>query len=250
MANSCRAGIAQVTHFAARFVSEPTRQHVLAVKRILSYLKATINVGISFKTNVTYKLQGYADADFANDLTDATSTTGFIFIANGPISWKSRRQQLTALSTTEAEVNALAEDVKDASWLSTMLKQMKLVPDNYTIKMYEDNAGCLLLVNGRRTPARTKHIAVRIGYIRDLINSSVISVTRCSTDDMVADPLTKPLGSVEFQRKTGELLTSTTDSAEDAPESGGTGVHTNSDDDQQCFSNDDNEESGAERGRT
>ena len=84
-------------------------------KHILRYLKGTSDVGIVLKTVNSYRLEGYADADFANDLTDPRSTSGFIFVTNGPICWKSRRQQLTALSTTEAEVNALCDATKEAS---------------------------------------------------------------------------------------------------------------------------------------
>ena len=211
VANSCRPDITQATHHAARFVSHPTSEHVHAVKRILRYLKGTINIGIQYKESPTYILEGYADADFAGSLIDARSTTGFIFITNGPISWKSRRQQITALSTTEAEMNALAQASKEAIWLASMLTEMAILPTNYTVKINEDNAGCHALVHGQRTPARTRHLAARIGYVRDLIKFGFIDVIRCRTLDMLADPLTKPLGHVDFKRKTAILLTPTAD---------------------------------------
>ena len=210
VANSCRPDIAQATHHAARFVNQPSKEHVHSVKRILRYLKGTINVGITFKNCDNYQLHGYADADFASSTQDARSTTGYVFITSGPISWRSRRQQITALSTTEAEINALAEAAKEATWLATMLSEIGLIPHDYTVKMFEDNAGCLALVHGKRTPARTRHLAVRIGYLRDLIDSKRIDVIKCATDDMVADPFTKPLGHVEFTRKMVGLLTMTT----------------------------------------
>ena len=122
------------------------------------------------------------------------------------ICWKSRRQQLTALSTTEAELNALSDAAKEASWLRTMLTEMKLLPFDYRVRIHEDNSGCLALVNGKRTPARTKHQAVRIGYVRDLIANGAITVTPCSTADMIADPLTKPLGFIDFERKFRDIL--------------------------------------------
>jgi transposase InsO family protein len=206
ISNSCRPDIAQATHFAARFVSNPNRHHVQSVKRILRYLKGTINVGIRFKPSTSYRLEGYADADYVNNLTDARSTSGFVFISNGPLSWKSRRQHLTALSTTEAELIALSEAVKEASWLSSLLKEMKLICASYKIPVHEDNAGCLALVTGKRTPARTKHQAVRIGFVRDMIGLGVINVVRCATADMIADPLTKPLGYIDFKRKFEDIL--------------------------------------------
>ena len=74
------------------------------------------------------------------------------------------------------------------------------------IEINEDNNGCLALVTGKITPARTKHVAVRIGFIRDLIEAKVIRVVSCPTAEMVADPLTKPLGSVDFLRKTAYMM--------------------------------------------
>ena len=181
VANSCRPDIAQATHHAARFVNDPTKEHVQAVKRIFRYLKGTVNTGIIFKKCNTYQLQGYADADYAGDTASARSTTGYIFVTNGPISWRSRRQQITALSTTEAELNAFAAASKEAVWLTTILIEINLLPTDYLVKIFEDNTGCLALVQGKRTPARTRHMAVRIGYVRDLIMSKIIDVICCPT---------------------------------------------------------------------
>ena len=124
-------------------------------------------------------------------------------MTNGRVIWSSRRQQLTALSTTEAEVNALADAAKQAKVLRDLCTEMKLVEANSRVLVREDNSACLALVNGSRTPSRTRHIASRIGFIRDLITTKVMEVVACSTIDMVADPLTKPLGPIEFRRKPG-----------------------------------------------
>ena len=70
----------------------------------------------------------------------------------------------------------------------------------------EDNAGCLAVVNGPQSPARTKHIAIRIGFIRDLIKSKRIQVKACPTAEMLADPLTKPLGAVDLKRKMASMI--------------------------------------------
>jgi hypothetical protein len=208
VANSTRPDIAQAVNHAARFVSKPSQQDVVAVKRILRYLKGTVNHGITFKQAKDFTVTGYADADFANDYKlDARSTSGIIFVTNGPILWSSKRQTLTALSTTEAEVNALTDAAKQAAWLTNLFKDMQLGDNLPPISISEDNAGCLALVNGLRTPARTKHIAVRIDFIRDLIKTKVIKVIQCPTAAMVADPLTKPLGAIDFQRKLATIMT-------------------------------------------
>ena len=111
--NSTRPDISQATNYAARFTSNPSSQNMIATKRILRYLKGTSSQGIRFQRVKRILTHGYADSDFANNHnSDSRSTTGFIFFTNGPIAWGSRRQQITALSTTEAEVNSLAHFVK------------------------------------------------------------------------------------------------------------------------------------------
>jgi hypothetical protein len=77
---------------------------------------------------------------------------------------------------------------------------MTILEAKSKVTIMKDNAGCLALVNGSRIPARTKHIAVRIGFIRDLTKSNVIQV-KAYPVNMLADPLTKPLGSVDLKRQ-------------------------------------------------
>jgi hypothetical protein len=98
---------------------------------------------------------------------------------------------------------------------------MQLFKSKMTIKIFEDNASSLALVNGPRTPARTRHVATRIGFIRDLIKAKIIQVIQCPTADMIADPLTKPLGPIELQRKLKIVMApdaNTIDQQEDGPE--------------------------------
>ena len=113
---------------------------------------------------------------------------------------------MTTLSTTEAECNALCEAVKEVAWLSNLLQGMTLKHPDNAVEIFEDNSGCLVLVQGRRTSSRTKHCAVRINFIHDMIEANVIKVVRCPTEFMIADPLTKPLGTVEFRSKSALLL--------------------------------------------
>ena len=206
ISNSTRPDIAQAVHHAARFVGSPTEQNVQAVKRIMKYLKGTINYGIIFKKSSNTDMIGFADADYSNDPQDAHSTSGYIFKTNGPVVWKSKKQSLTATSTTEAEVIALHEAAKEAVWLSDIVADMTGSDDKRPIIINEDNAACLALVNGKRTPARTRHLTRRISYIRDLIEANKITVIKCSTIDMLADPLTKPIGPIDLRRKTRGVL--------------------------------------------
>ena len=77
--------------------------------------------------------------------------------------------------------------------MSPLLVEMMQKQPEEVVTIFEDNSGCVALVQGRQTTPRTKHVAVRIGFIRDMITNKVINVSRCPTKQMIADPLTKPL---------------------------------------------------------
>ena len=93
-----------------------------------------------------------------------------------------------------------------AVWLSNLLREMTILEAKSKITIMKDNAGCLAFVNDSRVSARTKPIAVRIDFIRDLIKSKVIQVKTCPAVDMLADPPTKPFGAVDLKRKVDALM--------------------------------------------
>jgi hypothetical protein len=91
---------------AARYMERPTEMHVAAVKRVLRYLKGTLNLGILYKCRADNELmmQGWTDSDYAGDHDDRKSTSGYIFtMGSSAISWSSKKQPIVTLSTTEAE---------------------------------------------------------------------------------------------------------------------------------------------------
>jgi hypothetical protein len=102
---------------------------------------------------------------------------------------------------------------------------MGLIATNKPTTISEDNHGCIALVKGKKTPARTKHVAVRIGFLRDLFEAKVINIKPCPTAEMIADPLTKPLGPIEFKTKIATMVATSEETDIDS------GPITDSDDD-------------------
>ena len=96
-------------------VKNPTNQHWTAVKRILRYLNGTKELGLLYNSGEMKDCVGYSDADWAGDLDDRKSTSGYIFHTGGAaVSWKSKKQSSVALSTAEAEYMALASAAQEA----------------------------------------------------------------------------------------------------------------------------------------
>jgi hypothetical protein len=177
----------------SRFASNPSPQHIALGKKILRYLKGSKELGITYQANTDLYIKGYCDSDYAGDIPTAKSTSGYIFfLANGPISWKSKLQTIIAQSTTEAEYIAINIATKEAIYLKALLEELGLYKQN-KFPLYTDNNGALLLANNPIFHERTKHIAVKYHYIRDLIDKGIIDLIYIPTKEQRADGLTKPL---------------------------------------------------------
>jgi hypothetical protein len=99
-----RPNIAYVVGVVSRFIQNPRKPHLEAVRRILRYVKGTSNFGILYEKGVSCKVVGFCDADYAGDISTRKSTTGYVFsLGSGAISWCSKRQSIVSLLTTEAE---------------------------------------------------------------------------------------------------------------------------------------------------
>jgi hypothetical protein len=120
-----RPDLAFAVALVSKFCSNPSTTHWLAVKRIFRYLKGTANYGIEYQATRADQLIGYCDSDWGNDNTDRRSIGGYVhLLAGGAISWKSKKQNTVALSSTEAEYMATTQAAKEAIWLRQLLKDL------------------------------------------------------------------------------------------------------------------------------
>ncbi len=184
----------------AKFCVDPSKHHWTGVKHILRYLKGTIQHGITYTKQSSGECVAYSDADWGRDLDDRKSTSGYLFvISGGPVSWKSKKQSSVALSTAEAEYMALASSAQEAVWMRQLSSEMGI---EYTkpVIIYEDNQSAIAMTKNPQFHGRTKHIAIKYHYIREQVNDGSITVQYCSTENMLADMLTKPLASTQFSK--------------------------------------------------
>lgn len=200
-----RPDLAFAQSVVSQHMSRPGPMHWAVVKRVMRYLKGTMDVGLCLGGK-DIALKGYCDADWAGDASDRRSTTGYVFmLGNGAISWNSKRQPTIALSTTEAEYMAASQCCREAFWLRQLLADVGLAQVDAT-RIMCDNQGCIALAKNPTHHSRTKHIDVQHHFIREKIEDEVIHLEYCSTQNMVADVLTKALTRVrhrEFSEATG-----------------------------------------------
>ncbi|TYJ97307.1 Retrovirus-related Pol polyprotein from transposon TNT 1-94 [Cucumis melo var. makuwa] len=129
----------------SRFMESPTTTHLKVAKRILRYLRGTLDYGLFYSSSKEFKLEGYCDSDWAGDTNDRKSTSGYVFfIGNTAFTWSSKKQPIVTLSTCEAEYIAAASCVCHAVWLRNLLKTVGILQDDPTV-IHVDNKSTILL---------------------------------------------------------------------------------------------------------
>lgn len=176
VATATRPDISQAVGVVSKFNSNPTEAHLTAVKRILRYLKGSLDVVLTYKKSEDGQVVGYSDSDYAGDPDDRHSTTGNIFLmSGGPISWYSKKQGIVTLSTAEAEYIALSTATQEAVWIRRLLSDLKVTQKHPTVLM-EDNQGAIFIANNPVSHSRTKHIDVHYHYIREALSEGKCAV--------------------------------------------------------------------------
>jgi hypothetical protein len=192
-----RPDIAFAVTALSQFCSKPTTQHLQAVTRVFRYLRGTPGHGITYRgegsTTSTPVLSGYCDSDWAEDVNDRKSITGYAFmLGNACVSWKAKKQPTQALSSVEAEYMAACEAVKEAMWWRSFLKGIGYKLTTPT-RILSDNQGSIALSKNPGHHDRTKHIDLRHHFVRDRYADGTILLEHVGTQDMAADVLTKAL---------------------------------------------------------
>lgn len=188
-----RPDIAFAVGKAGRYMSNPKEIDWNNGLRILKYLRYTLDLGIQFHKTGHPVLTGYSDSDWAGDIYDRKSTSGHIFTLGGAaISWTSKKQNVVAISSTEAEFIAGSTAVQEAIYLRTILADLGAEQYQPTI-LYQDNLSAIRLEKDANFGQRSKHIDVKYRHIQHEIRRNTIQIKYLPTDMMIADILTKPV---------------------------------------------------------
>jgi hypothetical protein len=198
LALTTRPDIQLAVGLCSRYNSCPNQQHLTAAKRILRYLKGTSKLGIYYRSTSS-ELSGYVDADFARDLDDRKSTSGYVFLfGGGPISWYSGKQKCTSVATAGAEYIALGAAVREGMYLQQLFSEVgtKFSP----ITIYEDNQSAIAMAKNPVYHSKQKHIDIQAHFVRDEVEKGTVDLRFCPSADMIADVLTKPLPRPAFEK--------------------------------------------------
>jgi hypothetical protein len=203
-----RVDIAHAVNVLSRYMQCPQLDHLIAAKRVLRYLKGTADVGLVYRSGSDdgAVASAYCDADWAGDVDDRKSTSGYVVMVNGnTISWMSGKQKTVSLSTAEAEYIAVSSVVQEITWVNSMLEELSFKQTTPTAIMC-DNQAAIQISDSDIHHQKTKHIAIRYHFIRDAVCSKQIKLEYVASANQLADILTKPLGKQVFIRLRNSIM--------------------------------------------
>ena len=196
---------------------DPREPHLSAVKRILRYLRGTLDHGLLLRHGAASELTVYTDADWAGCPDTRKSTSGYaVFLGDNLVSWSSKRQNTVSRSSAEAEYRAVANGVAEACWLRQLLHELHHPLQKSTL-VYCDNVSAVYLSSNPVQHQRTKHVEIDLHFVRERVSTGDVRVLHVPTTSQFADIFTKGLPTSVF----AEFCSSLNVVSSDAPTAGG-----------------------------
>jgi hypothetical protein len=215
---STRPDISTITNMCAKYMACPNKGHINQVKRIIRYLKGTKTKGISFSSKTNSKLEAFVKFPIPNkvvslcdanwgpqdqsvpnpgssiqvDLFKNRSVSGFLIWLGGPLHWVSKRQSITARSSTESEIYATDECTKCLLHLAQIVQGFDLIDEIMAppTKVYNDNAACVQWAHAMATKG-LRHIQIRDSAVRESVQSKFIDIEHVEGKVNLSDMFTK-----------------------------------------------------------
>nr|GEZ17862.1 putative ribonuclease H-like domain-containing protein [Tanacetum cinerariifolium] len=189
---SSRPDIVHATCLCARYQAKPTEKYLKEVKRIFRYLRGTVNTGLWYMKDYGFELTGFSDADYAGCKDTFKSTSGGAeFLGEKLVSWSSKKQDCTVLSTAKAKYVSLSACYAQVLWMRTQLTDYGFHFNK--ILIYYDSKSAIAISCNPIQHSRTKHIAVRYHFKKEHVENGTIELYFVKTDYQLADLFTKAL---------------------------------------------------------
>ncbi|RDX83787.1 hypothetical protein CR513_35263, partial [Mucuna pruriens] len=179
---STKPNIMYAVGVVCRFMESPISTHMKVTKRILRYLKGTLDFGLFYSSSNEFKLMGFCNSDFVGDVDDRKNTIGFMFFMGScAFTWNSKKQVIVKLSI----------------WLQLLEFNMN---QEESTKIHIDNKFAQVLVKNPVFHEQSKHIDTRYHFIREYIIKKEVELVHMKTQDQIANTFTKSLKFEDFRR--------------------------------------------------
>nr|GEU31904.1 retrovirus-related Pol polyprotein from transposon TNT 1-94 [Tanacetum cinerariifolium] len=195
---SSKPDIVQAVCFCARYQSRPTEKHLKEVKRIFRYLRGTVNMGLWYPKGSSFDLAAFSNADHARCIDSCKSTSGGTqFLGDKLVSWMSKKQNCTAMSSAEAEYMVLSTSYAQVMWMRTQLQDYGFNYNN--IPLYCDSQSAIAISCNLVQHSHTKQIHTRYHFIKEQVKNGIIELYFVRTEYQLEDMFTKALPEDRFK---------------------------------------------------
>lgn len=200
LARLTRPDILLAVTFLASRAHVATSQDLSKLGRILRYLKRTRDTPLVICCNeMNFRLCCHVDASFGCH-PDGKSHSGYtIFCGTGAdnsilsfLHSRSVKQKLSALSSTDAEIFAVVDSLRTITWIRNLLMELGVV-EPHAVEIFQDNKSAILMFTEASKLRRSRHLLVKLSYIKDAVAQGFVTFTYVATLRMHADMHTKPL---------------------------------------------------------
>ncbi|GJT82261.1 ribonuclease H-like domain-containing protein [Tanacetum coccineum] len=155
------------------YTHDPREPHFLALKRILWYVRGTLDHGLQLFSSSTSSLVAYSNADWAG--CPAARRCYRVFLGNNLLSWSSKCQPTLSRSSFEAEYRGVVNVVVETCWLRNLLRELH-TPLSFATLVYRVNVSAVFMSSNPVQHQHTKHIEIDIHFVRDLVDAGQVRV--------------------------------------------------------------------------
>ena len=178
------------------------------IGQLSSYFAVSLRYNLQsllLSSTSSLELRAYSDVDYGSDPTTRKSVTSFyIFLGDSLISWKSKKQPIVSLSSTEVEYRAMTSTTKEIVWLRWLLADMGVFLSHLT-PMYCDNKSVIQIAHNSVFYEQTKHIEIDCHLTRHLFKHGTFTLPFVSSSLQLADFFTKSHSVFRFHFLVGKL---------------------------------------------
>ncbi|KAM2863705.1 hypothetical protein FF1_022443 [Malus domestica] len=154
--------------------------------------------GVLYECHGHMRIEGFTDADWAGDVTDRRSTSGyFTFVGGNLVTWRSKKQNVVSRSSAEAEYRGMAHGVCEMLWLRKLLGSLSF-KQREAMKLDCDNKSAREIAENPVQHDRTKHVEVDRHFIKEKLEKKIVSIPFVNSDEQLADVLTHAVCSRRF----------------------------------------------------
>ncbi|MBW0536704.1 hypothetical protein O181_076419 [Austropuccinia psidii MF-1] len=194
ISQACRPDISFAVNYLARFSLSTDQSHWDALENLIAYMRGTKDMGILIsKSNESSEIECFVDANWGGE--GSRSTHGYIIMHGiNPIGWQSKRQTTVASSTAQSEYMALLFAAKEVLWIYHLFL---VILQNQIPILLSDNRTAIGISTESMNRKQTRHLIREFNTINEFIVTNKLKLKWVSTNQQLADILTKPLGCIK-----------------------------------------------------